>query len=70
MTYRYAFTARPPTDSWKAAAQSIMCEQDEFRRVVRLGITIKVEFDLAEGENSVPLGQFVMNATTCSASAR
>lgn len=70
VTYRYAFTARPPTDSWKAAAQGIMCEQDEFRRIVRLGIKIKVEFDLAEGENSVPLGQFVMTATTCSANAR
>ena len=67
VTYRYALYAAPPMDTWKMATKEAMCDQDNFKLMVQLGMTIRAEFELAVTGGGVPLDVIVMDATSCPA---
>ena len=65
VTYRYALYANPPIDDWSAWVKETMCDQDKFKLMVRLGMTIRSEFELIVADRGVPFAEVVMDATTC-----
>lgn len=68
MTLRYALTEVPSGDAWRATIKNNMCNENNFRVMVQLGMTIRSQFEAAKADGSVPVGEIVMDATTCPAS--
>lgn len=67
VSYHYALNVVPPMDAWESAVKERMCNEDNFKLMVQLGMTIRARFDEVKADGNVPLTEIVMDATSCPA---
>lgn len=67
VSYHYTLNVVPPMDTWEAAVKERMCNEDNFKLMVQLGMTIRARFDEVKADGNVPLTEIVMDATSCPA---
>lgn len=67
VNYRFVLNVVPPSADWTAVLKRAMCNEARHKVMVQLGMTVKVRLDEAKAGGNVPLAEFVMDATSCTA---